>query len=79
MNIINKVDNLLSDKEFKIICFKNKVNINNYLEIIDFNSNTIKIKYQDGACIVNGNNLCVTKLLDNEILIEGTIISLNLS
>ena len=79
MNIINKVDRVLSDNNFKIIYCNHKLNINNYIEIMDFSTNCIKIKFDDGICLVNGNNLCVCKMIDNEVLIEGDFVSVILS
>ena len=79
MSIINKMDRFLSDRDFKIIYVNNILNINNYLEIIDFNSCEIKLKYKDGVCIISGNNLCVSRMVDNEILIDGCIKSITLS
>ena len=79
MGIISKIDNFLSENKFKIVYCYNKIDINNYLEVLDFDSSCIKIKYDGGICFVNGNNLCIIRMLDNELLIEGNIISVILS
>lgn len=79
MNIIKRVDRMLSDNGFKIIYYNNMLNINNFVEIIDFNSDNIKISYSDGICLINGSNLCVSKMLDGEVMIEGKIMTISLS
>ena len=79
MSIKNKINNYLMDNEFRMIYYNNFLNINNYLEILDFSSSIIKIKYIDGTIIINGNNLCISKMIDNELLINGVIKSISLS
>ena len=73
MDIRNKINNYLNDNTYKIIVFNNTVNINNYLEILDFNSNVISVKHQKGITKIKGKDLVVSKMLDNEILITGNI------
>ena len=73
MNIRNKINNYLEDKEYKITFINNQVNINNYIEIIDFNTNTISIKHNKGITKIIGKDLVVSKMIDNEILITGVI------
>ena len=45
MKLIDRIDNYLCDKEYKIIIKENKINIVNYDEIIDFSLTKISIKY----------------------------------
>lgn len=65
--------NYILDNQFKIIMLKNKINIINYLEIDSFDEEKIIIRYKDGLVIVVGNNLIISKLLDDELLISGDI------
>lgn len=65
--------NYILDNQFKIIMLKNKINIINYLEIDSFDEEKIIIRYKDGVVIVVGNNLIISKLLDDELLISGDI------
>lgn len=78
MKILNKVSNFIDDHTYKIIIFDNKINIVNYTEIIDFNSKEIIIKNGDNVTNISGNNLVISKILDNELLIEGDISGLKL-
>lgn len=79
MDIKNKINNYIVDREFRIIYYNNMLDIINYIEIIDFSSSCIKIKYNKGKCFINGFNLCIVKMLDDEVLIEGRIDSIMLS
>lgn len=73
MNIRNKIDNYLNDKVYKITILNNTVNINNYIEILDFTSTVISIKHERGITKIKGKDLVVSKMLDNEVLITGNI------
>ena len=79
MKIFNNLDRYLSEEEYKITILDNKVNINNYIEIIDFNDKIIKIRHKNGVTIIKGENLCVCKMIEEEVLIEGNITSITLS
>ena len=79
MKIFDNLDRYLSDLDYKITILNNKVNINNYDEIIDFNDKLIKIRHKNGITIIKGNNLCVCKMIEEEVLIEGDITSISLS
>ena len=76
MGDILKIKNIryyILEEEFKIIIKQNKLNIVNYIELIDFNEYEIKVKYVNGILLVNGNNLILKKILNDELLIEGYI------
>lgn len=73
MNIINKISSYIKENNFELIYFKNMVNVINYEEIKEFTDTKIVIKYDDGLCVINGKNLVVSKMQDNEILITGVI------
>ncbi len=78
MNLINNIRSHILDEEFKITLLNNKVNIVNYIELIDFNDFEVKIKYIKGKLIIKGNNLVVKKILNDELLIEGSINNIEL-
>lgn len=69
MNLINYI----SDNEFRINCTFNSLNIVNFDEIKDFNSEKVVVIKNDNDVIVCGDNLFISKLLKDEILINGTI------
>ena len=64
------------ESDFKIIYLNNKLNIVNYSDISHFDNNKIIINYKDGSILIIGKNLVVSKLLKDELLIEGSIIKL---
>lgn len=73
MNIFNKLDRYITDKEYKMIIKKEQINIINYIEIKDFSSTKIIIKAPGNIITVTGSNLVVSKMQDNEVLITGSI------
>ena len=73
MNIRTKLNDYLIDTKYKIIIKDNQINIINYEEIIDFGINKITVKCNTNKIIIEGNNLIITKMLDDEILIKGII------
>lgn len=73
MNYKGRLRNYFLENEFKVTYFQNKVNIVNYESIGHFDSNKIIVRKNNESIIINGNNLVVSKLLNDEILIEGKI------
>lgn len=73
MKLIKVFNNYINDDVFKIIYKDKYLNIINYTKIIDFSSSFISIMYNDNIYNIEGNNLTITKMMDNEILIEGDI------
>lgn len=66
------IKNIIYDKNFRITIFKNKININNYYEILVFEDNQILVK-AEFLIKIKGSNLVITRLENNELLIEGEI------
>lgn len=73
----NKLIRLLEDytfeKEFSMIYKNNNLNVINYTRILDFSSTLISFEYKDKSYYIEGNNLVITKMLSNEMLITGSI------
>ena len=61
----------IDDNETRIVIVKNKINIINYIDIGHFDSNKIVVKLKKNNISVNGKNLVVSKLINDEILITG--------
>ena len=68
--------NYVYDKEFHIIIKDNYVNIINFDKVIDINEQEILVKNGETIIRINGNNLLLNKLLNNEILVKGDISSI---
>ena len=73
MKLIRMIDNYVNDKEYSMIYKNNTLNIINYSKIIDFSSKIISIAYKDNIYYIEGNNLVISKMLEEEILITGDI------
>jgi len=67
------IDNYVNDREFSMIYKNNRLNIVNYTEIIDFSSNFISVRYIDNVYHIEGVNLVISRMMENEILITGDI------
>ena len=73
MKLINSFRNYILDEEFKINIFKDKVNVVNYIDIVNFTSKEVTIKYDSGLLLITGNNLSISRLLIDEALVTGNI------
>lgn len=78
MKIIDGIRNYVIEQEFEIRIINNKVGVINYKDIGHFDSNKVIINYSDGSVVIKGNNLVVSKLMNDEILIGGEIKGLEL-
>mgnify|MGYP003306946488 CR=1 FL=1 len=76
MRVFDYLDRYLVDDEYKITLTNNYLNIINYLEIMDFSNKEITIKHAHGLTIIKGNNLVVSKMMNDELLIKGEIKSI---
>lgn len=71
MKAINGIRSYLLDDELKITILKNKIDILNYKDIGHFDNDKVIVKHSMGNIIVKGENLVVSKLMSDEILITG--------
>ncbi len=67
------IDNYINDKKFSMIYTSIGLNIINYSEILDFSSSKISIRYNNYIYSIYGNNLVISKMMEEEILICGSI------
>lgn len=73
MRIINVFKDYIDDKRFSILYLNNKLDIVNYTSIIDFSDTLISFQYKTFTYHVEGENLSIVKMADDEVLIEGKI------
>lgn len=78
MKILDKINNYINELDYKIIITDKYINIVNYKEILDFNSSRISVKSKIGITIIEGRDLAVSKMIEDEILITGIFYSVNL-
>lgn len=61
------------ERGFKVTYLNNKLDVVNYTDITHFDNNKIIINYKEGSIFISGSNLFISKLLSDELLIEGSI------
>ena len=79
MGIMNKLDRYLEDKNYQIIIKENQIYIINYEELIDFSTNKIWLRCNNKIINIEGKNLIISKMLDEEILITGIIYNVRIN
>ena len=75
---MSSIKSYINDDELKIIIQKDKVNIQNYDNILNFDSCKIVIIKDLEKISIYGNDLVTSKLMDEEILISGQILKIEL-
>lgn len=73
MRLVRMIDNYINDKKFSMIYTSIGLDIINYSEILDFSSSKISIRYNNYIYSIYGNNLVISKMMEEEILICGSI------
>lgn len=76
MKIFNDIRNYIDKDSFKIIIYNDLIDIVNYKEIKDISSSLIKV-LSEKEISINGKDLRVIKMYDNELVIQGYIKSIN--
>ena len=61
------------ENEFKINILIGKIDIVNYIEIDHFDDTKVMVRYEKGLVVIKGENLTISKLLNDELLILGKI------
>ncbi len=73
MKKIEKLKNFIMDNEFRMTFFENRIHVINYQELISLSDEKIRIKTTNLTITFTGTQLVLSKLLDQEIMIEGTL------
>ena len=76
---MDRLDNYLYDREYRIIIRNESVDIINYDEIIDFTLTKISVRYKNKIITVEGKNLIISKMVENEVLVTGIITAVNIN
>ena len=79
MKLKDRLDSYLYDREYKIIIKENYVNIINYDEIIDFTLNRIAVKYRNKLIVIEGMDLTISKMVEDEVLVTGKITNIRIN
>lgn len=75
--MFSKLRNYVKQDETKLYYIRNNLNIINYKNILVFENNKILVECLDDILEVKGKDLVINKLLNDELLIEGKIISIS--
>ena len=76
VKLFDRLDKYLVDNEYKVTIKDKEVHIINYLEIVDFSGDKVVVRYRDGFTTLMGNDLVVSKMIDDELLITGKLKSI---
>ena len=74
IRIINRFDN----NKFKLILENNKVNVINFTKLGIFDDSKVVLYNFDKMIIISGKKLIISKLVTDEILVEGFINNIQL-
>lgn len=71
--MLNHIKEYINDNEFRLVVFEDRLYIINYLKILSLEDERISILTNKGRVVIKGNNLCLNKLLEDEVLISGIV------
>ena len=71
--MLNHLRTYILENEFKITILMGRIDIVNYLEIDHFDDVKIIVRFTNGLVIIKGEDLTISKLLNDELLILGHI------
>lgn len=70
------IRHFISDTSFQMIYMNNYLDVVNYKDIISMDLNKIILKLDNRKLIITGKDLTIKKLLENEMAIDGEIITM---
>ena len=76
MKFYNALSDFLYDKNYFITIFENKIHIFRYLELTKLLSTEIVLNLENFKLQINGTNLVVSQMNNEEIIIEGNIVEI---
>lgn len=76
--MLSSINKIIKNDEFTINMWSKFVCINNFTAIITLESNNVVLLNKDKRIVINGNNISINKLLDNEILLSGDVTSIKI-
>ncbi|MDD6402573.1 MAG: YabP/YqfC family sporulation protein [Mollicutes bacterium] len=74
--MLDRLNNYIDDKKFKLIYEDNLIDIINYTRLITIENNYVSLYINNKKIIIKGKELILKKLLDNELLLNGEVTSL---
>ena len=74
--MLDRLNNYIDDKKFKLIYEDNLIDIINYTRLITIENNYVSLYINNKKIIIKGKDLILKKLLDNELLLNREVTSL---
>ena len=74
--MIDSIRDYIKDTDFRFTVYKDKIDIVNYKKIISLEDEKILFLGGNQKITIRGKNLTLNKLLDDEILIVGKILKI---
>lgn len=74
--MLKNIKSFIFEDELQIHIYKNKVNIINYSRIGHFDNNKVIVYKDKNSIIIKGEKIFVSRLMIDELLIEGIIKSI---
>ncbi len=71
--MFQSIKDYINDNEFKLTIFEDRVYVANYSKIISLEDERISFLTHKGKIVIKGNDLCLNKLLEDEVLISGRV------
>lgn len=74
--MLNRIKDYINDQEFRMTIFNDRIHIINYLRILSLEDERVSFLTTKGRVIIKGKNLCLNKLLDDEVLVSGKVLNI---
>ncbi len=74
--MLNRIKEYINDNEFRFTVFYDRIYVENYKEILSLEDERISFLTNKGRLIIKGKNLTLNKMLDNEALIIGKAVDI---
>ena len=69
MKLFDNIRNYIGEDDFRIIIYKDKINVINFMNINEITSNKVLID----SLSIYGKNLSLNKIMTSEVLINGIV------
>ncbi len=76
--MFNQIKNYIEDNEFHLDIFADKIHVSNYIAIVSLGTEKIVLAVPNKKITLYGQKFSLSKLLNQEILIEGLLTSLEI-
>lgn len=73
MHIIKNLQNFLLDQQYYIDIFNNCLHVYNYESLLILSDNLIELKLKEFILSIEGSNLTISMMNNQELLIKGII------